>query len=104
MAIIEIKVPGTSECESAKILRALNLLLRVGEAHMQAIADVGAAQREFHLRIDAAMKKISDFMAQGGELPEESQMLLYQLHSEMETRVGALEKLANRQATVPPVV
>jgi hypothetical protein len=93
MAIIEIKVPGTSDGESATILRALNLLLRVGEANMQAIADFGAAQREVHLRMDAAMKKVSDFIAQGGELPEDSQRILNKLHAEMETRVGALEYL-----------
>jgi hypothetical protein len=70
MAIIETKVPGDNE--SAKILRALNLLLRVGEANMQAIADFGAAQKEFYQRMDAAMLKISEWMAQGGALPEDS--------------------------------
>jgi hypothetical protein len=70
---------------------------------MQAIADFGAAQKEFHQRMDAAMQKISDWMAQGGVLPEESQRILNELHSEMETRVGQLEALANRQASVPPV-
>jgi uncharacterized membrane protein YccC len=104
MAIIEIKVPGTSDNESAQILKALNLLLRVGEANMQAIADFGAAQKEFHQRMDVAMQKISDSMSQGGALAEESQRILNELHSEMETRVGALEELANRQAPVPPVV
>jgi hypothetical protein len=102
MAIIEIKVPGDNE--SAKILKALNLLLRVGEANMQAIADFGAAQREFHLRMDAAMDKIRAWMEQGGDVPEDDQMMLNKLHTEMEARVGALEELANRQAPAPPVV
>jgi hypothetical protein len=50
------------------------------------------------------MEKIRAWMEQGGDVPEEDQMMLNRLHSEMETRVGALEELANRQAPVPPVV
>jgi hypothetical protein len=73
MAIIDIKVPCTSNGESAKILRALNLLLRVGEANMQAIADFGAAQKEFHLRMDVAMEKIKAFLEQGGTIPQDDQ-------------------------------
>jgi hypothetical protein len=101
MAIIEIKVPG-SENES-KILKALNLLLRVGEANMQAIADFSVAQKAFHQRMDAAMQQISDRMSQGGELPADSQALLNELHNEMQMRVAKLEELASRQMAVPPV-
>jgi uncharacterized membrane protein YccC len=69
---------------------------------MQAIADFGAAQKEFHQRMDVAMQQIRDSLSQGGVLPEESQRILNELHSEMETRVGALEELANRQRMSKP--
>jgi hypothetical protein len=98
MSIVDIKVHNP-EAE-AKILRALNLLLRVGESNMQAIADFSAAQKAFFTRMDLAMERIREQLATGGELPAESQVMLNELHQEMQTRTSKLEELANRQVPV----
>jgi hypothetical protein len=114
--VVEIKVPGSDDkpptgsddkhpTKTLKgILKALNLLLRIGEINMQAIADFGVAQRAFHQRMDAAMQQIKDNMSAGGTLSEEDQRILNELHLELEARTTQLEEMANQMKPVPPVV
>jgi hypothetical protein len=111
-AIIEIKVP--SEDDSGKILRALNLLLRVGEANMTAISDFVIAQNEFQRRMDEAVRGISaDIEALNARIAElqssetisdADQQALNELHVRSQNITSKLEEIDSMKPPEAPSV